>query len=98
MTNMRWIERRLRRTAPARGGSRSELVTSTGALPRVNGWACPPHAFQLVGWSVYSYMAIVGLGIYIPLLPSPWRQIIYSVSFKESSVPPDMEAECYAHL
>ncbi|XP_010882738.1 probable palmitoyltransferase ZDHHC11 [Esox lucius] len=81
MTNMSCIERQLRRTAPARGGSKNELVTpSTEALSRVNGWACPPHSFQLVGWTVYSYMAIVGLGIYIPLLPSPWSQITYSLT------------------
>uniref|UniRef100_A0A8C7HIJ5 Palmitoyltransferase n=1 Tax=Oncorhynchus kisutch TaxID=8019 RepID=A0A8C7HIJ5_ONCKI len=73
--------RGLRRTAPARGSSRNELVTpSTASLTRVNGWACPPHSFQLVGWTIYSYMAVVGFGIYIPLLPSPWSHMAYSLT------------------
>ncbi|XP_071252015.1 palmitoyltransferase ZDHHC11 isoform X3 [Salvelinus alpinus] len=73
--------RGLRRTAPARGSSRNELVTpSTASLSRVNGWACPPHSFQLVGWTIYSYMAVVGFGIYIPLLPSPWSHMAYSLT------------------
>ncbi|XP_055760287.1 palmitoyltransferase ZDHHC11 isoform X5 [Salvelinus fontinalis] len=73
--------RGLRRTAPARASSRNELVTpSTASLSRVNGWACPPHSFQLVGWTIYSYMAVVGFGIYIPLLPSPWSHMAYSLT------------------
>uniref|UniRef100_A0A4W5PTF5 Palmitoyltransferase n=1 Tax=Hucho hucho TaxID=62062 RepID=A0A4W5PTF5_9TELE len=73
--------RGLRRTGPARGNSRNELVTpSTASLSRVNGWACPPHSFQLVGWTIYSYMAVVGFGIYIPLLPSPWSHMAYSLT------------------
>jgi hypothetical protein len=76
--------RGLRRTAPARGSSRNDLVTpSTASLSRVNGWACPPHSFQLVGWTIYSYMAVVGFGIYIPLLPSPWSHMAYSVTFTQ---------------
>ncbi|XP_064802761.1 palmitoyltransferase ZDHHC11 isoform X1 [Oncorhynchus masou masou] len=78
---MSCFERGLRRTAPARGSSRNELVTpSTASLSRVNGWACPPHSFQLVGWTIYSYMAVVGFGIYIPLLPSPWSHMAYSLT------------------
>ncbi|KAK6327097.1 hypothetical protein J4Q44_G00027420 [Coregonus suidteri] len=78
---MSCFERGLRRTAPAHGSSRNELVTpSTASLSRVNGWACPPHYFQLVGWTIYSYMAVVGFGIYIPLLPSPWSHMAYSLT------------------
>ncbi|XP_045081907.1 palmitoyltransferase ZDHHC11-like [Coregonus clupeaformis] len=78
---MSCFERGLRRTAPARGSSRNDLVTpSTASLSRVNGWACPPHSFQLVGWTIYSYMAVVGFGIYIPLLPSPWSHMAYSLT------------------
>ncbi|XP_029602440.1 probable palmitoyltransferase ZDHHC11 [Salmo trutta] len=80
-TNMSCFGRGLRRTAPARGSSRNELVTpSAASLSRVNGWACPPHSFQLVGWTIYSYMAVVGFGIYIPLLPSPWSHMAYSLT------------------
>lgn len=72
--------RHRRRTAPQNGGSRSELVR----LPmhsRVNGWSLPLHSFQLIAWLMYSFMAIVGFGIYIPLLPAPWSFAAYGVSF-----------------
>lgn len=60
------------------GSSRNELVPSKP--PRINGWAWPPQAFQVVGWMVYSYLAIVSFGIYIPLLPLPWNHVLYAVS------------------
>lgn len=77
MVNMTCFSRGLRRTAPARGPSKNELVHTT--VPKVNGWSCPPNIFQLVGWLVYTYMVIVGFGIYIPLLGSPWRLVAYSL-------------------
>ncbi|XP_019948386.1 palmitoyltransferase ZDHHC11 [Paralichthys olivaceus] len=67
-----------RRTSPMRGSSRNELVPSKP--PRMNGWSWPPQAFQVVGWLVYSYFAIVGFGIYIPLLPLPWNHVLYSLT------------------
>ncbi|KAJ8415827.1 hypothetical protein AAFF_G00403840 [Aldrovandia affinis] len=75
---MNCFQRQLRRTAPMRGSSRNELVTPL-LRSRVNGWSLPLHAFQLVGWLVYSYMAVVGFGIYIPLLPPPWSYAAYCV-------------------
>ncbi|XP_072515822.1 palmitoyltransferase ZDHHC11 isoform X1 [Salminus brasiliensis] len=78
MTNMSCLERRLRRTAPARGVSRSELVTAP-IHSRVNGWSLPLHVLQLVAWLMYSFMAIVGFGVYIPLLPVPWNYVAYGV-------------------
>ncbi|XP_067253435.1 palmitoyltransferase ZDHHC11 isoform X1 [Chanodichthys erythropterus] len=78
MTNLNCFGRHRRRTAPQNGGSRSELVR----LPmhsRVNGWSLPLHSFQLIAWLMYSFMAIVGFGIYIPLLPAPWSFAAYGL-------------------
>ncbi|XP_039974763.1 palmitoyltransferase ZDHHC11 isoform X2 [Xiphias gladius] len=54
---MNGFSQRLRRTSPMWGSSRNELVPSKP--PRMNGWSWPPQAFQVVGWLVYSYLAIV---------------------------------------
>ncbi|KAM7420676.1 hypothetical protein PAMA_015073 [Pampus argenteus] len=74
---MNCFSQRLRRTAPVRGSSRNELVPSKPS--RVNGWSWPPQAFQVVGWLVFCYFAIVSFGIYIPLLPLPWNHVIYAL-------------------
>ncbi|XP_024863847.1 palmitoyltransferase ZDHHC11 isoform X2 [Kryptolebias marmoratus] len=75
---MNCFGRRLRRTAPTRGGSKNELVPSRP--PRINGWSWPPHPLQLVGWLAYGYLAVVGFGVHIPLLPRPWSHLAYSVT------------------
>ncbi|XP_062254457.1 palmitoyltransferase ZDHHC11 isoform X2 [Platichthys flesus] len=75
---MSCFSERRRRTSPMGGSSRNELVPSK--LPRMNGWSWPPQAFQVAGWLVYSFFAIVGFGIYIPLLPLPWNQVLYSLT------------------
>ncbi|XP_015213053.2 palmitoyltransferase ZDHHC11 isoform X2 [Lepisosteus oculatus] len=75
---MNCYDRRLRRTVPVRGSSSNELV-SPPQRSRVNGWSLPLHSFQFIAWVVYSYMAIVGFGIYIPLLPYNWKYAGYSV-------------------
>uniref|UniRef100_A0A8D0BY28 Palmitoyltransferase n=1 Tax=Salvator merianae TaxID=96440 RepID=A0A8D0BY28_SALMN len=46
---------------------------------RVNGWSLPLHANQLITLLLYSYMAIVSFGIYIPLLPKVWKSVAYAV-------------------
>ncbi|KAM6909671.1 palmitoyltransferase ZDHHC11 [Xenentodon cancila] len=68
---------RLRRTAPAHGSSKNELVSSKH--PRINGWSWPPQPFQVVAWLVYSFLAVVGFGIHIPLLPRPWTHVVYAL-------------------
>ncbi|XP_042346077.1 palmitoyltransferase ZDHHC11 [Plectropomus leopardus] len=75
---MNCLSQRLRRTAPMQGSSRNELVPSKP--PRMNGWSWPPQAFQVIGWLVYSYLAIVSFGIYIPLLPLPWSYVVYALT------------------
>ncbi|KAM6994635.1 palmitoyltransferase ZDHHC11 isoform 1-T1 [Tautogolabrus adspersus] len=75
---MNCFSQKLRRTAPMRGSSRNELVPSKP--PRVNGWSWPPQAFQVASWLVYSYLAIVSFGVYIPLLPSPWNHVLYTLT------------------
>ncbi|XP_068999033.1 palmitoyltransferase ZDHHC11 isoform X1 [Embiotoca jacksoni] len=74
---MNCFSKRLRRTAPTHGSIQNELVPSK--QPRINGWSCPPQVFQVVGWLVYSYLAIVSFGIYIPLLPLPWSHVAYAL-------------------
>uniref|UniRef100_A0A4W4FCE5 Palmitoyltransferase ZDHHC1 n=1 Tax=Electrophorus electricus TaxID=8005 RepID=A0A4W4FCE5_ELEEL len=76
---MSCFERRLRRTAPAHGGSQNELVVAP-THSRVNGWSCPLHVLQPLAWLVYAFMAIVGFGVYIPLLPPPWNYLSYGVT------------------
>ncbi|XP_076868616.1 palmitoyltransferase ZDHHC11 isoform X2 [Brachyhypopomus gauderio] len=78
MTNMSCFERHLRRTAPARGGSQNELVTAP-MHSRVNGWSRPLHVLQPLAWLMFAFMAIVGFGVYIPLLPPPWNYLSYGV-------------------
>ncbi|MBN3311140.1 ZDH11 palmitoyltransferase, partial [Amia calva] len=75
---MNCYDRRLRRTVPARGSSRNDLV-SPPQRPIVNGWSLPFHAFQIIAWVLYGYMAIVGFGIYIPLLPYNWKYAGYCI-------------------
>ncbi|XP_059195742.1 palmitoyltransferase ZDHHC11 [Centropristis striata] len=75
---MNCFNQKLRRTSPMRGSSKNELVPSRP--PRVNGWSWPPQAFQVVGWLVYSYLAIVSFGIYVPLLPLPWNHVVYTLT------------------
>nr|XP_057941194.1 palmitoyltransferase ZDHHC11 isoform X2 [Doryrhamphus excisus] len=75
---MRCLSGRLRRTAPMGGGSRNELVPSK--TPRVNGWTWPPQLFQVTAWLIYNYLAVVSFGIFIPLLPPPWKHVLYALS------------------
>lgn len=79
---MNCFSQRFRQTAPMLGSSKNELVPSKP--PRRNGWSWPPQAFQVVGWLVYSYLTIVSFGIYIPLLPLPWKHVVYTVSLTHS--------------
>ncbi|TSK20185.1 Bromodomain-containing protein 9 [Bagarius yarrelli] len=72
------LDRRSRRTVPTWRESNNELV-SAPVHSRVNGWSLPIHVLQPVGWLLYGFMAIVGFGVYIPLLPSPWNYISYGV-------------------
>ncbi|XP_045900024.1 palmitoyltransferase ZDHHC11 isoform X1 [Micropterus dolomieu] len=77
MLKMKCFNQRLRRTSPMRSSGGNELVPSKP--PRMNGWSWPPQAFQVFGWLLYSYLAIVSFGIYIPLLPLPWKHVVYAL-------------------
>ncbi|XP_041845197.1 palmitoyltransferase ZDHHC11 [Melanotaenia boesemani] len=77
MNCFRW---RFRRTAPARGSSKNELVPFPSKPSRINGWSWPPRAYQVAGWLVYSFLAIVSFGIHIPLLPRPWNHVAYTLT------------------
>ncbi|XP_028280728.1 palmitoyltransferase ZDHHC11 [Parambassis ranga] len=74
---MSCFSRSVRRTAPILGSSKNEPAFSKP--PRINGWSWPPHALQVAGWLVYIYLAIVSFGIYIPLLPVPWKHVVYAL-------------------
>ncbi|XP_061078143.1 palmitoyltransferase ZDHHC1 isoform X1 [Conger conger] len=58
------------RTAPETmgGPQRAELPLCS----RTNGWSWPPHPFQFLAWLLYLYFAIIGFGVFVPLLPSHW--------------------------
>ncbi|MEQ2178589.1 hypothetical protein GOODEAATRI_015632, partial [Goodea atripinnis] len=78
-SKMNCFNQRFRRTAPAHGSSKSELVPSK--TPRINGWSWPLQPLQVVGWLVLVYLTVVTFGIFIPLLPRPWNAVSYAVSF-----------------
>lgn len=59
----------------------SGLKSQPRQLSRVNGWSLPLHPFQAVVWATYLVLSVVTFGIVIPLLPSTWKYISYSVSF-----------------
>ncbi|XP_028836784.1 palmitoyltransferase ZDHHC11 isoform X2 [Denticeps clupeoides] len=71
-------QRYLRRTGPENRGSQNELVTPP-KHSRCNGWSIPLHGLQLAGWFIYTFMAVVGFSIYIPLLPPPWTCAAYGL-------------------
>ncbi|KAL8165812.1 UNVERIFIED_CONTAM: hypothetical protein K2H54_055296 [Gekko kuhli] len=76
------LDEKWRRTGP------EELNGHSGhPLPplhsRVNGWSLPLHSFQVVTLGLFTYLAIVGFGIYIPLLPHGWKHAAYAVSFPD---------------
>ncbi|XP_077576945.1 palmitoyltransferase ZDHHC11 isoform X1 [Stigmatopora nigra] len=75
-TNLNILRGQLRRTAPMRVSSQNDLVPTK--TPRVNGWTWPPQVFQIIVWLVYNYFAIVAFGMFIPLLPSPWKHVLYA--------------------
>ncbi|KAJ8343348.1 hypothetical protein SKAU_G00306770 [Synaphobranchus kaupii] len=58
------------RTAPENmgGPQRAELPLCS----RTNGWSWPPHPFQFLAWLLYLYFAVIGFGVFVPLLPSHW--------------------------
>ncbi|KAM9783246.1 palmitoyltransferase ZDHHC11-like [Neosynchiropus ocellatus] len=51
-----------------------------GKAPRRNGWSWPLQTFQVLAWLTIFYMAVVGFGIYIPLLPRPWNSAAYCLT------------------
>ncbi|MED6270945.1 hypothetical protein CHARACLAT_015348, partial [Characodon lateralis] len=78
LKKMNCFNRRFRRTAPAHGSSKSELVPSK--TPRINGWSWPLQPLQVVGWLVLIYLTVVTFGVFIPLLPWPWNAVSYAIS------------------
>ncbi|XP_075445200.1 palmitoyltransferase ZDHHC11 [Ascaphus truei] len=77
VVKMSCFDRSLRQTEPEEIDARSNSVSSP-QHSRVNGWSLPLHLFQLIAWLLYSYLAIVGFGIYIPLLPHGWKYAAYA--------------------
>ncbi|XP_034992002.1 palmitoyltransferase ZDHHC11-like isoform X1 [Zootoca vivipara] len=75
IADMTCYDKKLRQTSP-------EQLNDHMVVPlhsRVNGWSLPLHSFQLITLVLYSYLAIVGFGIYIPLLPNEWKLVAYAV-------------------
>ncbi|MGH0144731.1 UNVERIFIED_CONTAM: hypothetical protein FKN15_011415 [Acipenser sinensis] len=71
------------RTAPEKEAG----TTPPADLPqcsRTNGWSWPPHPFQLLAWLLYIYFAVIGFGIFIPLLPTHWVPAGYIVVYASS--------------
>ncbi len=52
--------------------------------PRVNGWGCPLHPLQFVGWFFVVFFAIAHYGFLVFYTPDHWRiaTIIVSVQLQ----------------
>ena len=48
--------------------------------PRVNGWSCPLHPLQFVGWFFVIFFAIAHYGFLVFYTPGYWRIIPITVS------------------
>lgn len=66
----------LRRVAPTASSNEPAPQKPT----QVNGWTCPPQVNQVTAWLVLSYLAIVSLGVFLPLLPLPWNYALYMLT------------------
>ncbi|XP_054847641.1 palmitoyltransferase ZDHHC11 isoform X2 [Eublepharis macularius] len=75
---MSCYDKKLRRTGPEQLNRHADLILAP-LHSRVNGWSLPLHSFQLVTLGLYAYLAIVGFGIYVPLLPYGWKHVAYTV-------------------
>ncbi|XP_060104288.1 palmitoyltransferase ZDHHC11-like [Heteronotia binoei] len=72
------LDEKLRRTGPEEQNA-SPGLTLAPLHSRVNGWSLPLHSFQIITLGLFTYLAIVGFGIYIPLLPHRWKYAAYTV-------------------
>ncbi|XP_077376540.1 palmitoyltransferase ZDHHC1 [Festucalex cinctus] len=68
------------RTTPAGGEDGGGAGEASAACSRTNGWSWPPHPFQMLAWLLYTYFAVVGLGVLVPLLPAHWMPAGYICS------------------
>ncbi|XP_039618885.1 palmitoyltransferase ZDHHC1 [Polypterus senegalus] len=59
------------RTAPEKEDG-TPYPTDLPQCSRTNGWSWPPHPFQLLAWLLYVFFAILGFGVFVPLLPHHW--------------------------
>ncbi|XP_053116952.1 palmitoyltransferase ZDHHC11 isoform X1 [Hemicordylus capensis] len=75
---MTCYDKKLRQTGPEQLNGRNDAIVPP-RHSRVNGWSLPLHSFQLITLILYSYLAIVSFGIYIPLLPHGWNYAAYAV-------------------
>lgn len=76
------FDEKFRRTGPEENGNTGLPLPPLHS--RVNGWSLPLHSFQVVTLGLFTYLAIVAFGIYIPLLPRGWKYAAYTVSFLDT--------------
>ncbi|TRZ01231.1 hypothetical protein DNTS_008851 [Danionella cerebrum] len=79
MTKLNCFSLQRSRTAPLDSSSSRNDLFSPPLHSRINGWSAPLHCFQVIAWASFSFMATVGFGIYVPLLPAPWRDVAYGL-------------------
>ncbi|KAM6087620.1 LOW QUALITY PROTEIN: palmitoyltransferase ZDHHC11-like [Chlamydotis macqueenii] len=72
---MNYYDKRLMQTRPEQLTSRNNLI-SPPLHSRVNG-SLPCHSFEFVAFLLFVYLATVGFGVYIPLLPYGWEEAIF---------------------
>ncbi|XP_061560779.1 palmitoyltransferase ZDHHC1 isoform X6 [Phycodurus eques] len=68
--------RRMEARAKA-SGERRGAAPPPPPCSRTNGWSWPPHPLQMLAWLLYAYFAVVGLGVFVPLLPAHWMPAGY---------------------
>lgn len=50
-----------------------EAYVQTAQYGRVNGWSCPLHPLQIIGWFLIILFAITHFGILVYYLPMSWQ-------------------------
>lgn len=79
-TKMTRCHHGVRRITPTASSGNGNDEPAPHKPTRVNGWTCPPQVNQVSGWLVLSYLAVVSLGVFIPLLPPPWNYALYALT------------------
>ncbi|XP_045141217.1 palmitoyltransferase ZDHHC11 [Echinops telfairi] len=72
--------RKPQQITPKEDADAPKKVLKSALLARVNGWSLPLNMLQAVAWTTFLVLTFTSFAIFIPLLPSFYRYLAYSVS------------------